>query len=361
MVQANSTQENYISDEALVRQHLDHVNPPDVISSEEANLLRNEIKELIVAKKAKVVAHYYTDSALQDLAESTGGYVGDSLEMARFGRDCGAEILIVAGVKFMGETAKILSPSKKVLMPTLDATCSLDIACPIDQFSKFCDENPEREVVVYANTSAHVKARADWVVTSSIAVEVIEHLKGLGKKILWAPDKHLGSYIKKKTRADMLLWDAACIVHEEFKFRGIKDMKRMYPNAAVLAHPEAPSKVLEIADIVGSTTQIIKAAAELPNNEMIVATDIGIFHKLRQVAPDKNFIIAPTAGHDATCRSCANCPWMSMNSLKTLAESLRDEANEIVVAKALAEKAMIPLKRMLDFAGTNRLNTKGKA
>ena len=191
--------------------------------------------------------------------------------------------------------------------------------------------------------------------------EVIEHLKGLGKKILWAPDKHLGSYIKKKTRADMLLWDAACIVHEEFKFRGIKDMKRMYPNAVVLAHPESPGKVLEIADVVGSTTQIIKAAAELPNSEMIVATDIGIFHKLRQVAPDKSFIIAPTAGHDATCRSCANCPWMSMNSLKTLAESLRDEANEIVVAKALAEKAMIPLKRMLDFAGANRLNTKGKA
>ena len=238
MTKASATSSNYTSDRRLVRQHLDQIHLPEMISEEEKSVTLDEIKALLVSKNAKVVAHYYTDSSLQDLAETTGGYVGDSLEMARFGRDCDADLLIVAGVRFMGETAKILSPSKKVLMPTLEATCSLDIACPVDEFEEFCEANNDREVVVYANTSAAVKARADWVVTSSIAVDLVEHLKSLGKKILWAPDKHLGSYIRKKTKADMIVWDAACIVHEEFKFRGIKDMRAVYPDAAVLAHPE---------------------------------------------------------------------------------------------------------------------------
>ena len=349
------------SDRALVRRHLDQLDLPVKISEEEKNSLLCEIKELILTKNARLVAHYYTDSSLQELAESTDGFVGDSLEMARFGRDCDADLLIVAGVKFMGETAKILSPLKKILMPTLEATCSLDIACPSDKFSDFCARNSEREVVVYANTSAAVKAEADWVVTSSIAVDLVEHLKDLGKKILWAPDKHLGSYVQKKTQADMLIWDAACIVHEEFKFRGIQDMKAVYPDAAVLAHPESPDSVLQIADLVGSTTQIINAANELPNNDFIVATDRRIFHKLRLVAPKKNFLIAPTAGNDATCRSCASCPWMSMNSLRRIAESLREEKNEIIVEEELVERAMIPLKKMLNFAETNRLVVKGKA
>tara|TARA_B100001029_G_C15043625_1_gene445477 strand:+ start:239 stop:1324 length:1086 start_codon:yes stop_codon:yes gene_type:complete len=361
MIKASLIPNDNTSDRTLVRKYLDQLHIPANISEEEKTLALSEIKELMLTKNAKLVAHYYTDSSLQELAENTGGYVGDSLEMARFGRDCDADLLIVAGVKFMGETAKILSPFKKVIMPTLEATCSLDIACPIDKFAEFCAKNSDREVVVYANTSAAVKAKADWVVTSSIAVDLVEHLGGLGKKILWAPDKHLGSYIQKKTQVDMLIWDAACIVHEEFKFRGIQDMKAIYPDAAVLAHPESPESVLQIADMVGSTTQIINAANELPNNDFIVATDRGIFHKLRLVAPDKNFIIAPTAGDDATCRSCASCPWMSMNSLKRIAESLRAEMNEIIVEKELAEKAMAPLERMLNFAESNRLGVKGKA
>jgi len=349
------------ADTAIVKQYLDHAAMPEQLDSAELQRYRSLVKALMVAKNARLVAHYYTDSLLQDLAEESDGFVGDSLEMARFGRECDADILLVAGVRFMGESAKILSPDKTVLMPTLDATCSLDIGCPIERFAAFCDQHPERTVVVYANTSAAVKARSDWVVTSSIAVDVIEHLMDQGRKILWAPDKHLGRYIQKTTGADMLLWDAACIVHEEFKARGLEDMRALYPQAAVLAHPESPAAVLEIADFIGSTTQIIAAAKRLPNPEFIVATDQGIFHKLQQEAPDKRFIIAPTAGNDATCRSCANCPWMGMNSVHRLYDSLLAGDNEIEVDAALAAQAMIPLQRMLDFASSNKLKVKGRA
>jgi len=358
---SNENSEQLAADTTLVREYLDRAVRPAVLDAQTQESYKRKITQLMQQKKARLVAHYYTDSVLQDLAEETGGFVGDSLEMARFGRDCDAEILIVAGVKFMGESAKILSPGKTVIMPTLEATCSLDIACPIDKFSAFCDQHPERTVVVYANTSAAVKARADWVVTSSIALDVVEHLMEQGKKVLWAPDKHLGSYIQKTTGADMLLWDAACIVHEEFKARGLADMRKLYPDAAILAHPESPSAVLEVADVIGSTTQIINAAKQSTKKEIIVVTDQGIFHKLQQVAPDKTFIIAPTAGNDATCRSCANCPWMGMNSLESLYSSLQDNSNRVEVDSQLAAAAMIPLQRMLDFAANNQLKVRGKA
>ncbi len=349
------------SDTKLVKDYLDRAALPPAMSGADKAELEQKIKALMLEKNAKLVAHYYTDGDLQELADKTGGFVGDSLEMARFGKECDADILIVAGVRFMGESAKILSPDKTVLMPTLEATCSLDIACPIDKFSAFCDANPDRTVVVYANTSAAVKARSDWVVTSSIALDVVEHLMEQGEKILWAPDRHLGHYIKKTTGADMLLWDAACIVHEEFKARGLQDMRQMYPDAAILAHPESPDAVLNIADVIGSTTQIINAARDLPQMDIIVATDQGIFHKLQKVAPDKRFIIAPTAGNDATCRSCAHCPWMAMNSLQNLYDSLSHESDEILVDADLAEQAMIPLRRMLYFAATHQLKVRGKA
>jgi len=358
---SNESSEQLAADTTLVREYLDRAVRPAVLDAQAQESYKRKITQLMQQKKARLVAHYYTDSVLQDLAEETGGFVGDSLEMARFGRDCDAEILIVAGVKFMGESAKILSPEKTVIMPTLEATCSLDIACPIDKFSAFCDQHPDRTVVVYANTSAAVKARADWVVTSSIALDVVEHLMEQGKKVLWAPDRHLGSYIQKTTGADMLLWDAACIVHEEFKARGLADMRKLYPDAAILAHPESPSAVLEVADVIGSTTQIINAAKQSTKKEIIVATDQGIFHKLQQVAPDKTFIIAPTAGNDATCRSCANCPWMGMNSLQSLYSSLQDNSNRVEVDSQLAAAAMIPLQRMLDFAANNQLKVRGKA
>ena len=349
------------ADTEIVREYLDRATAPPQLSEEEKSELLTSIRALMEQKNARLVAHYYTDPDLQDLADSSDGFVGDSLEMARFGKESDADILLVAGVRFMGESAKILSPEKKVIMPTLEATCSLDIGCPIDEFSAFCDANSDRTVVVYANTSAAVKARSDWVVTSSIALDLVEHLAGQGEKILWAPDRHLGAYIQDKTGADMLLWDGACIVHEEFKIRGLKDVMALHPDAAVLAHPESPAGVLEVADMVGSTTQIIKASQSMPQSAFIVATDRGIFHKLQQLSPQKKFIIAPTAGEDATCRSCANCPWMAMNSLQNLHDSLRDETNEVLVDRELGIQAMVPLQRMLEFAAANQIAVKGKA
>jgi quinolinate synthase len=332
-----------------VQHHLDKDAAAE-LSPEQQRALVHRIKDQLAAHNAVIVAHYYTAPEIQALAEETGGCVSDSLEMARFGHDHPAETLIVAGVRFMGETAKILTPQKRVLMPTLEATCSLDLGCPADEFSAFCDEHPDREVVVYANTSAAVKARADWVVTSSIALDVAEHLSSQGKKILWAPDRHLGDYVRRETGADIVMWDGACIVHEEFKARALEDLKRVYPDAAVLVHPESPASVIELADRVGSTTQIINAAREMDNPQFIVATDQGIFYKLQQQAPDKQFIIAPTAGNGATCRSCANCPWMAMNELETLASVFDRDDNEIFVDRELGERAMLPLRRMLQFS-----------
>ncbi len=334
-----------------VQAHLDR-RETVTLSDARREALEATIRGHLLAHNAGIVAHYYTAPEIQALAEATGGCVSDSLEMARFGRDHPADTLIVAGVRFMGETAKILTPQKRVLMPTLEATCSLDEGCPIEEFSAFCDAHPEREVVVYANTSAAVKARADWVVTSSIALDVAEHLAAQGKPIIWAPDRHLGDYVQRESGADVLLWDGACIVHEEFKARGIRDLKQVHPDAAVLVHPESPASVIALADRVGSTTQIIRAATELPNQTFIVATDQGIFYKLTQAAPDKHFIIAPTAGQGATCRSCANCPWMAMNDLEAMAAVFDRTDNEIQVPEALAAAAMRPLTRMLDFAKT---------
>ena len=325
---------------------------PALLSSDEKAFYRERIKSLLIEKNAVIVAHYYTDPEIQALAEETGGCVADSLEMARFGSLHPASTLLVAGVRFMGETAKILSPEKNVLMPTLDAQCSLDLGCPEDEFARFCDEHPDRTVVVYANTSAAVKARADWVVTSSIAVELIDHLDSLGEKIIWAPDRHLGRYVQQQTGADVLCWDGACIVHDEFKTQSLEKMKALYPEAAVLVHPESPQAIVELADAVGSTSQLIKAAQTLPNPSMIVATDKGIFYKMQQACPDKSLYIAPTAGEGATCRTCAHCPWMAMNGLKAIAEALegREQQHQIQVSEQLRQKAMLPLNKMLDFA-----------
>ena len=333
----------------VVERYLNQVPLESAISAERTAELQALIKAQLIAKNAVIIAHYYTDPLIQALAEETGGTVSDSLEMARFGNNHPAQTLVVAGVKFMGETAKILTPDKRVLMPTLEATCSLDIGCPADEFAAFCDQHPDRTVVVYANTSAAVKARADWVVTSSIALEVVDYLDSLGEKILWAPDKYLGAYVQKNTGADMLMWDGSCIVHEEFKAKGILDLKKVYPEAAVLVHPESPESVVDIADCVGSTSQLIAAAANLPQQQLIVATDQGIFYKMQQAVPDKQLLIAPTGGNGATCRSCANCPWMGMNSLENLLACLEEGSNEVVVDQSIGEQAMVSLGRMMSF------------
>ena len=332
-----------------MEQYLDLVPAESSIGAADALALQDEIKALLVEKNAVIIAHYYTDPLIQALAEETGGVVSDSLDMARFGNSHAADTLVVAGVKFMGETAKILTPNKRVLMPTLEATCSLDVGCPADEFAQFCDQHPDRTVVVYANTSAAVKARADWVVTSSIALQVVDHLDALGEKILWAPDKYLGGYVQKNTGADMLMWDGSCIVHEEFKAKGILDLKKVYPEAAILVHPESPESVVDIADMVGSTSQLIAAAQKLPHQQMIVATDQGIFYKMQQAVPDKQLLIAPTGGSGANCRSCANCPWMGMNSLQNLRDCLKQGSNEIEVDTDIGVQAFSSLERMMNF------------
>lgn len=312
--------------------------------------LRERIPRLLKEKDAVLVAHYYTDGELQRLADETSGCVSDSLEMARFGAEHAASTLLVAGVRFMGETAKILTPHKRVLMPTLDATCSLDEGCPPDEFAAYCDAHPERTVVVYANTSARVKARADWVVTSSIAVDVVRYLHERGEKVLWAPDRFLGDYVQRETGADMLLWQGSCIVHEEFRGIELAQLRNNYPQAEVLVHPESPAAVIDQADVVGSTTQILKAAQHSSAPQLIVATDAGIFHKMREVAPDKELIKAPTAGNSATCRSCAHCPWMAMNGLSSVAAALEQGQPEIHVDPEVIQQAQRSLNRMLDFA-----------
>ncbi|CAM8626018.1 NadA Quinolinate synthase [Burkholderiales bacterium] len=333
---------------------------PDPVAAEARAPLVEEIKSLLKARNAVLVAHYYVDPLLQDLAWETGGFVADSLEMARFGRNHAASTLVVAGVRFMGETAKILSPEKTVLMPDLEATCSLDLGCPVDDFTRFCDAHPDHTVVVYANTSAAVKARADWMVTSGCALAIVHELHQRGERILFAPDRHLGRYIADQTGADMLLWEGHCIVHDEFKAAELASLKAKHPQAMVLVHPESPASVIELADVVGSTSGMIKAVVEGVAQEYIVATDQGILHRMRQLAPGKTLIEAPTAGNSATCKSCAHCPWMAMNGLVGLKACLSFEMDaaranpyEVQVDPALGVKASTCITRMLDFTAAH--------
>ncbi len=331
---------------------------PQEPDAAERERLIARIKELLKQHNALLVAHYYVHPDLQDLAEATGGIVSDSLEMARFGRDHSAQTLVVAGVRFMGESAKILSPEKTILVPDLRAECSLDLGCPIDEFSAFCDAHPDRTVVVYANTSAEVKARADWMVTSSIALKIVASLKAQGKKIIWGPDRHLGTYIQKQTGADMLLWQGSCIVHNEFKAIELEQLKAKYPQAKILVHPESPDSVVQLADVVGSTSAILNGPAQFPEcDTFIVATDNGMLYQLRQRYPQHTFIEAPTAGESATCKSCAHCPWMAMNSLQGVVdvlEKLGSGYNEITIDPTIAERARVPIARMLDFAAAEK-------
>ena len=336
---------------------------PQALPAEQRAALKARAAQLLRELGAVLVSHYYVDADLQDLALETGGCVSDSLEMARFGRDHAAKTLIVAGVRFMGETSKILSPDKRVFMPALEAECSLDLGCPADEFAKFCDAHPDRTVVVYANTSAAVKARADWCVTSSVGLDIVRHLHEQGQKILWAPDKHLGRYIQEQTGADMVLWPGVCIVHDEFKGVELELLKAEHPQAKVLVHPESPRSVVQLADVVGSTSQMLNAARSLPAREFIVATDKGLLHSMRKAVPEKIFIEAPTAGDSATCKSCAHCPWMAMNDLTGLVHLLEDIAagkpksehgGEILVDPALGRRAYTSIDRMLGFAAAHK-------
>ncbi len=349
---------NQQQDNALAMHGLEPQRVPPVVHEEletqEREALQQRIKRLLKIQDAVLIAHYYTHPDLQRLAEQSGGYVSDSLDMARFGHESSARTLVVGGVRFMGETAKLLNPEKRVLMPDLRAECSLDTGCPPDAFEAFRRQHPDRTVVVYANTSAAVKAQADWMVTSGTALDVVRYLHERGEPILWAPDRFLGSYVQQHTGADMLLWNSACIVHEEFKGHELVQMRREYPQAVVLVHPESPASVIEQADHVGSTTELIQAVHKTSADTYIVATDQGILYKMRQAAPGKKFLAAPTSGKGATCRSCAYCPWMAMNYLSRLAHVLETGENETHVDAALCERAMRPIQRLLDFCAQRK-------
>lgn len=331
------------------------------LDDDERETLRERAKRLLREQDAVLVAHYYTHPDLQILADETGGHVADSLDMARFSHEHDASTVVVAGVRFMGETAKILNPEKRVLVPEMQATCSLDLGCPAGPFSELCDEYPDRTVVVYANTSAAVKARAEWVVTSGIALDIIGHLKDRGEKILWAPDRFLGDYIQRQTGADMLMWQGSCIVHEGFKADALERLMAKKPGAAILVHPESPPSVIALADVVGSTSALIEAVRTLPNDTFIIATDRGIFHKMRELAPSKTLIEAPSAGEGATCESCAHCPWMAMNGLRNLVAVLESGENEILIEESIRERAAIPVQRMMDFAEARKVEIVGNA
>lgn len=300
-----------------------------------------EINKLKKEKNAIILAHYYQDADIQDIAD----YIGDSLGLSQEAAKTSADIIVFAGVHFMAETAKILSPNKKVLLPDLKAGCSLADSCPADKFAEFKKLHPDHLVISYINCSADLKTLTDIVCTSTNAVQIVESLPK-DQKIIFAPDKNLGAYINKKTGRNMLLWDGACMVHEIFSLEKIVKLKNQHPGAILLAHPECEANLLEIADYIGSTTGILNYASKSSAKEFIVATESGIIHQMQKKNPDKTFIPAPP---NNSC-ACNDCPHMKLNTLEKLYNCLKYEQPEIILSADLIEKAKKPIIRMLDLS-----------
>ncbi len=305
------------------------------------------IKSLRKEKNAIILAHYYQDAEIQEIAD----FVGDSLALAQWAAKTTAEIIVLCGVHFMGETAKILSPSKRVFIPDMKAGCSLADSCPADEFELFIKDNPNHTVLSYVNTTAAVKALTDIVVTSTNAKQIVDSLP-LDEKIIFGPDKNLGDYINKLTGRDMLLWQGVCHVHEQFSLIKILELKKEHPNALILAHPECPRYLLEVADHVGSTSSILKFATVSESKQFIVATEAGILHQMKKENPDKEFIPAPP--EDSTC-ACNECFYMKMNTLEKLYLCLKNERPEIVVDVNVRVKAVKPIERMLEISAKHGL------
>ena len=304
--------------------------------------LIEKINSLRKEKNAIILSHFYQDDAIQDIAD----FVGDSLALAQWAAKTKSEIIVLCGVHFMGETAKILSPDKKVLIPDLKAGCSLADSCPVDEFGDFVKNNPNHKVITYVNTTAAVKALTDIVVTSSNAKEIVDSLPA-NEKIIFGPDKNLGDYINKVTGRNMLLWDGACHVHEQFSLEKILELKSQYPEALLLAHPECRKYILEIADHVGSTSSILKYATQSRSKEFIVATEAGILHEMKKQNPDKVFIPAPP--EDASC-ACNECFYMKMNTLEKLYLCLKNEEPEITVNEEVRVRAVKSINKMLEIS-----------
>ncbi len=304
--------------------------------------LISEIKRLRREKNAVIMAHYYQTGDIQDIADM----VGDSLALAQYAAKTEADIIVLCGVHFMGETAKILSPQKKVLVPDIEAGCSLADSCPADEFERFVKAHPDHTVVSYVNTTAAVKAHTDIVVTSTNAKKIIDSLP-LDAKIIFAPDRNLGNYINSVTGRNMLLWDGACHVHEQFSVESLIELKKAHPKAKVLAHPECKNVVLMLADFVGSTQALLNYATNSQDTEFLVATESGIIHQMQKQNPNKVFIPVPPV--DSTC-GCNDCKYMRLNSLEKLYLCLKTEQPEILVDEALRVKAVKPIERMLELS-----------
>lgn len=304
--------------------------------------LKKAINELKKEKNAVILGHYYQQGEIQDIAD----FVGDSLALAQWAAKTTADIIVLCGVHFMGETAKILCPDKKVLVPDLNAGCSLADSCPADDFARFVNEHPGYTVISYVNTTAAVKAVTDVVVTSTNAKQIVESFPK-DEKIIFGPDRNLGNYINSITNRNMLLWDGACHVHEQFSVEKIVELKAQYPDAVVLAHPECKSVVLKLADFVGSTAALLKHAVQSDAKRFIVATESGILHEMQKKCPQKTFIPAPP--NDSTC-ACNECSFMRLNTMEKLYNCLKYEFPEIEVDSEVAKKAVLPIKRMLDIS-----------
>lgn len=309
---------------------------------EEGLDLKKEIRELCREKNAIIMAHYYTEGVIQDLAD----FVGDSLALAQKAAQTEADIIIMCGVHFMGETNKILCPDKKVLVPDLNATCSLAESCPADKFSDFVKAHPGYTVVSYVNTTAATKAVTDVVVTSSNARQIVESFPK-DEKIIFGPDQNLGNYINSITGRSMLLWNGACHVHEKFSVEKILELKKAHPDAKILAHPECKGAVLKLADVVGSTAALLKFAIHDESEEFIVATESGILHEMQKSCPQKKFIPAPP--NDSTC-ACNECNYMRLITLEKLYNTLKYEWPEVEVDREVAEKAVKPINKMLEIS-----------
>ncbi len=306
------------------------------------NELIKAISELKKEKNAIILGHYYQKGEIQDIAD----YVGDSLALAQWAAKTEADIIVMCGVHFMGETAKVLCPDKKVLVPDMNAGCSLADSCPADQFAQFVKEHPGYTVISYVNTTAAVKAVTDVVVTSTNAKQIVESFPK-DEKIIFGPDRNLGNYINSVTNRQMLLWNGACHVHEQFSVEKILELKAQYPDAVVLAHPECKGAVLKLADVVGSTAALLKYAVNSSEQRFIVATESGILHEMQKKCPEKTFIPAPP--NDSTC-ACNECSFMRLNTLEKLYDCLKNESPEILVDPEIAEKAVKPIKRMLEIS-----------
>ena len=307
----------------------------------EKEIIEN-INQLRKDKNAIILAHYYQDADIQDIAD----FVGDSLALAQWAAKTTADIIVLCGVHFMGETAKILSPTKRVFIPDMMAGCSLADSCPADEFEKFINKHPDHTVLSYVNTTAAVKALTDIVVTSTNAKQIVDSLP-IDEKIIFGPDKNLGDYINKLTGRDMLLWQGVCHVHVQFSLERILEIKKQHPDALILAHPECPKYLLEIADHVGSTSSILKYVTNTDNKRFIVATEAGILHQMQKENPDKEFIPAPP--EDSTC-ACNECFYMKMNTLNKLYLCLKNERPEIIVDESIRIKAVKPIERMLEIS-----------